>query len=81
MGGTKNNAFEQVSIIYGCASFGATHIMVPGFDLVQLNWKQLCWWTVGEQPNKQEFPRTEANREIMETVMKTITVVFSRCIR
>lgn len=28
-------------------------------------------------PNKQEFPRTTANREIMETVMKTITVVLA----
>lgn len=29
-------------------SFCTTHIMVPGFDLVLLNWKQLYWWTVDE---------------------------------
>lgn len=30
-----------------------------------------------KMPNKQQFPRTRANREIMETVMKTITVVLA----
>lgn len=83
VGGKENNAIKQVNmVINGSAvtSFGPTDIMVPGFDLVQQNWKQLCWWTVGErkneQPNKHEFPRTTANREIIETVMKTIAVVL-----
>lgn len=42
---------QAVIVIWGnvVIRFGATHIMVSGFDLVQLNWKQLCWWwTVGE---------------------------------
>ena len=45
--GQKIMAFKRVNIICGNASVGAAHIMVPGFDLVQLNWKQLCWWTAG----------------------------------